>query len=392
MPRNTRPAPTQPVPATGREAVWPLDRLFLDVDNPRFGGVLGANKDQAVVLDFIVDRFGIDDVLSSLAVNGYFEAEPLVCRQIPGLGDRAVVAEGNRRLAACLILAGDPRSARQTKRAEQFQAIWRRHGSLRIDPVPIILFPADRTKALLSYLGVRHIAASQPWDSYAKAAWVSVVVENEGLEVADVALMIGDQHGTIARLLEGYYLVTQAVRDGGFRPADSVRRGRGSVSEYPFSWVYTILGYTTVRRYLMIGEDAVRPNPVPEAARPRAALVLSSMFGDRARGRHSAISASRELGQLASAVGGPEEVAMLEAGKSIAEIDRATKPLEERLGQGLAEVRVIQADLLAALTEHSVPQDVAEPLIGLTVRNRRTATEIERQIKEAASEDAADAE
>jgi hypothetical protein len=62
--------------------------------------------------------------------------------------------------------------------------------------------------------------------------------------------MIGDQHRTIRRLLEGYYFSRQTIEAGEFRPQDSQRRGRGSVTEYPFSWVYTMLGYSAARDYL----------------------------------------------------------------------------------------------------------------------------------------------
>jgi hypothetical protein len=217
----------------------PLGQLLFDKDNPRFGFPATGNVDQGEILDRIVEKFGVEDVLSSLAVNGYFRAEPMVCRRDPaGL----IVAEGNRRLAACLILTGDPRAARQKARSQTFRKIWEEHGHPSIDPVPIIIF--DDTQgghALLSYLGVRHIVSSQPWDSYAKAAWVARVVEGRELTVSDVALMIGDQYQTIRRLLEGYHFVRQAIDTGQFRPADSIRRGRGSVTEYPFSWIYTIL-------------------------------------------------------------------------------------------------------------------------------------------------------
>ncbi len=54
--------------------------------------------------------------------------------------------------------------------------------------------------------------------------------------------MIGDQHRTIRRLLEGCYFIRQTIEAGEFRPQDSQRRGRGSVTDYPFSWVYTVLG------------------------------------------------------------------------------------------------------------------------------------------------------
>jgi hypothetical protein len=132
-----------------------LADLLLDSSNPRFGFPAGKLRSQSAVLDHIVDKFGIDDVLSSLSVNGYFETEPMVCRTAEK--GKAVVVEGNRRLAACLILAGDPRASRHANRTQEAQKVWIQHGQKKIDPVPVIEFAAKASSPeLLSYLGVRH--------------------------------------------------------------------------------------------------------------------------------------------------------------------------------------------------------------------------------------------
>src|SRR4051812_2447205 len=95
--------PTEPVP---------VGDLLFDLRNPRYGAKAGAFSDQREALNFIVGTFGVQDVLSSVAVNGFFGTEPLVgLRDKPG--EKVKVLEGNRRLAACLILEGDDRAADQ---------------------------------------------------------------------------------------------------------------------------------------------------------------------------------------------------------------------------------------------------------------------------------------
>jgi hypothetical protein len=371
----TKPAATELVP---------LSHLLLDKGNPRFGYPDKPTANQADILDNIVEKFGVDDVLSSLAVNGYFHAEPIVCKTT-SKPNEYIVAEGNRRLAACLILTGDPRAARQKPRTQQFGAIWKKHNSPSIDPIPVIKFdPKKDAHALLSYLGVRHIASSQAWDSYAKAAWVAHVVETENIEIADVALMIGDQHRTISRLLQGFYFIRQVIEAGKFRPEDSVRKGRGSVTEYPFSWVYTLLGYSTARTFLGLPDEGARSDPVPKKNLNQAALVTTAMFGNRSLGRSAAIEDSRQLGDLASALASPEKVSLLQAGRTIKEIERTTKPIQERLTAGLGEVREIQTDLLAGLAEAELPAATAAPFIDISSKNRRTAAEIEKKLTEIA--------
>ena len=365
-----------------------LSNLLLDGNNPRFGLPADKKAKQEDILDRIVEKFGVDDVLSSLAVNGYFSAEPMVCRR-PNPQGRAVVAEGNRRLAACLILIGDPRAARHASRTAEFRKIWESHGRKSIDPIPVILFDKPgQQHALLSYLGVRHISPAQPWDSYAKAAWVARVVEEEDLSLQDVAMMIGDQHRTIERLLEGYYFVQQLVDTGAFRPEDSLRKGRGSVTEYPFSWIYTILGYSAARQFLGLTDAAPEKAPVKKNALSKAALVTRAMFGDRSKGRSAAIDDSRDIGRLVSVLASPEKVTLLEQGKRIDEIERATQPIEDRLRHGLAEVREIQTDLIAGMTENPVTPLIATPLIAAATMNRRTAAEVEKKLQSASSGEA----
>lgn len=358
-----------------------LSSLELDAENPRFGGSGGRTASQREVLDHIVKNYGVQDVLSSLAVNGYFKAEPLVGRAIQG-SDKVVIVEGNRRLAACLMLADDDRASNQLKASDAARKLWAERGLPAIDPVPVIVFqPDEKKRELLSYLGVRHISASAPWDSYAKAAWVARVVEASELSVSDVAQMVGDQHRTVARLLEGYYFIKQVETAGVFKPTDSVRSGRGSVTEYPFSWVYTILGYAAARQFLGLNDEGPKPDPVPAAHVGGAGLICQAMFGNRSKGISAAVSDSRDLGDLASVLASPEKVALLEQGMTVEAIVHNSRPLEERLRRGLAEVRAIQQQISSGLAEQPVTIDVAAAhLEGATI-NRRTALAIENTLR-----------
>ena len=362
-----------------------LEDLLLDNTNPRFGlQDRGASQEQ--LLDLIVEKFGVNDVLSSLAVNGYFDAEPLVCRRTPD-SRKAVVVEGNRRLAACLIITGDKRASNQDRRSTDFSKLWNDHGRRPIDPVPAITFAAgeeEQEKAILSYLGVRHIASAQPWDSYAKAAWVARVVEDNALDVRDVSKMIGDQHRTVNRMLEGYYLVQQLAKTRHFNQQHSLRSGRGSVTDYPFSWVYTVLGYRTVRDFLDLDDGDASPDPVDENNLEKGSLLLRSMFGDRSQGRNAAISDSRQLGDLAAVFASREKRRLLEQGKELAEIEELTQPIAKRLSSGLGDVLDTLRDLVARLSEQSIPPETATDLLSDVRRVRNLAADLDKRLQEIA--------
>ena len=356
-----------------------VSNLLLDPDNPRFGtGVTTDN--QTELLDHIVDNFGVLDILSSLAVNGFFEAEPLVC--VAGDSDRMfVVLEGNRRLAACIILADDPRAKNQRTKVEKYQKIWNDHGSKIVEPVPLLLFDrAEHGAELLPYLGVRHIASSQPWDSFAKAAWVAKTVRETTLSVEEITQMVGDNHQTVNRLLEGFYLVDQMTETGHFPRENSVKRGRGSFPYYPFSWVYTMLGYRAVRDYLKLADGEVGPNPVATENLERAGNLFRAMFGDGSKGRSASISDSRELGDLARAFGNTETASMIISGESVSTALDILIPISERLIKRLAAIRKELRELNSELAENSVEVEVAEEIFPAAQGVRSQAIELAKKI------------
>lgn len=360
-----------------------LKYLLLDGDNPRFGSQ-EKSASQEQILDHIVEKFGVDDVLSSLAVNGYFEAEPLVCRRLPD-SNESVVVEGNRRLAACLIITNDKRASNQKTRSKKFYQLWKENKEPRINPVPAIIFAPDENQtAILSYLGVRHIASTLSWDSYAKAAWVAQVVETSGLTVSDVSEMIGDEHRTVSRLLEGYYFVRQLSEVGEFVPENSIRKGRGSVTDYPFSWVYTILGYKSARDFLELKDNQARPSPVSEKNLKKSALVLKSMFGDKSLGRSAAVEDSRDLPLLASVLADKQKITLLDQGKTVEEIENLTRPLDERLSGGLSSIREILRDLISSVSEQGIDPKVANELVPVANGVRKLVVDLHKRIRDAA--------
>ena len=359
----------------------PVSKLLLDEGNPRFGD-LGRKAEQSQLVDMIITRFGIDDVLNSLALNGFFQAEPLVCmRRQDG---RLIVKEGNRRLVACIVLACDKRGDRQDKLRTKARERWESSGRNAIEPIPILIFDEDGNDAekLHSYLGVRHISGAQAWDSYAKAAWVAQITDSTGTPVSKISEMIGDQHGTVIRLLEGYRFVRQLIEEGKFRPENSNRSGRGSVSEYPFSWIYTILGFKAVRNFCGLEEITGKRNPLPNEHLDHAALVVETMFGNKLIGRSSALIDSRQLKDLASAFSDPDKVAELKTGKDLITVLELTKPIEEKLEQNLAQARNLLSNLVSSLSESPPSAEIAQRHLKTAAKTRILAADIWKRLNE----------
>lgn len=373
---------TVPESAGDKVTLVPLTDLHLDSHNPRLGGQAEGVTKEYLILDKIVEEFGVDDVLSSIAVNGYFQAEPVIgMRGKAGAG--ITIKEGNRRLAACLILSGDPRAKNQEKRTREFKSILDKHGREPISKIPVIVYEkAADSKRLLSYLGVRHIAASQPWDSFAKAAWIASVLESGELTLNDVSTMIGDQHRTVARLLEGYYFTKQLEDAGRFNPKDSQRRGRGSNPEYPFSWVYTVLGYKPVREWLELDDvkEEASPKPIKKAKLGDATDLMGFIFGDKSKSKPAVISDSREISDLAIAVGDPEGRELLRRGKSVKEVVELSRSAIDRVNSGLMDAQESLTKVLLPISQAEISSKEAQNLIDPSKKVRALANDVSEKI------------
>lgn len=356
-----QPAPTMNAPIR----FIPLDQLLLDGRNPRFGVEKGERANQKDILDFIVENFGVEDVISSLAYNGYFEAEPLIARRESD--GSYVVVEGNRRLSACLILAGSERAKNQKSRF--LDIIRSKIGAWTNETqVPVHVFEAgDNSLKLNAYLGVRHIMSAKAWDSYAKASWIDDVISSGEMTLEQISEVTGDKNRTIQRLLEGYYFINQLREEGLFIPANSLRKGRGSNPDFPFSWVYTFLDYSPVRNYLGLGEfDPKNRKPIPKGRQADSAAAISYMFGDRGKAKNALITDSRQLGALANAIADPNKRELLRAGKSVEQIEALSKSPIDQFAASMTEAETALATALKLVSESKIDKTEAGSMLAKT--------------------------
>lgn len=342
-----------------------LGELSFDLRNPRYGASAARINTEQEALDHIVRVFGVNDVLSSLSVNGFFDSEPLVGIRSGKTGDKIRIVEGNRRLAACLILAGDSRAQSQGKLREQFLETYTKNKKPKITPVPVIVYEGKNAlRDVLPFIGVRHIKGFLEWDSYAKAAWVDQILQDHDLTLEKVMDMLGDTNRTIPRMLAGFRFVNQLIQTGHFKPNQSQRKGRGSNPEYPFSWVYTALDNPPIMEFVGFKEKNGLPanNPVPEGKLPDAGQVLTFMFGDKNKGIAAVIDDSREIGDLAKAIRDPVARSKLKEGKKLRVVLEEARPSAERLQEGFQRV----ADQLKDLSGLIVPGNL-EPESAITL-------------------------
>ncbi len=230
-----------------------IGQLRFDPDNPRLPPNVDPN-DREAILKFMLDDAGLLELASSIAVQGYFPGEPLlVCPDpelppdttppAPGSGDVFTVVEGNRRLAAVILLQ-DPSLAPVRKNAVAQLA---EDGGP--DKLPVTVFPTRDD--ILDYLGYRHITGIKEWDPLPKARYLAQVRERreaagEPSDNKSLARIIGSNSTYVGRLLTALRAFNRLADLGFF---DQYGLDAESV---PFAVFSTALNYEKIPPWLGI--------------------------------------------------------------------------------------------------------------------------------------------
>lgn len=154
-----------------------IDKLLLDVKNPRIYKDIADNITQIELASYIYKEFGISDISDSIQKHGYFSVEPMVAIKADSDKEKYIVVEGNRRLTTIKILCDDSYrdAAISLGRRELYKASAERIKGLQKIPVVI----ANRREDVDAYLGVRHLSGIRPWDPLAQSKYVYFQIINK---------------------------------------------------------------------------------------------------------------------------------------------------------------------------------------------------------------------
>ena len=299
--------------------------LRLDAQNPR-RTARQTNLSQRQLLIELYRRFDLDDLIASLSENGYFSEEPLIAipeNEVTGEGPPYIVVEGNRRLAVLkILLFKEDRDAVKSKDLPTVSDEIR----IRLNPVPVKVY-AKRSE-VHAYLGVRHIAGVKPWEALAKARYIRSLIE-QGFTFAEVARKTGAGKRTdvVRRWLLTLYAIEQANEEAN-EPWDELDEHFG------FSWLYTSLGYNTVRKYLGLRNEVFlepKQAPVPPESVKSLLNHMEDLYGPPGRPRDAVVQESRQIRDLADVYGSSEAIEALRSGVSLELALRMTVNEDTRL-------------------------------------------------------------
>ncbi len=285
--------------------IWrDIDTLLLDPENPRISIEPAAS--QLEILKLFFTNEALEELALSLVRNGYFHAEPVVVVSVSEGQNLFTVVEGNRRVATVKILL-DANLRRQLGATDWPHDSKERLTELR--SIPTVRY--ETRDAVVPYLGLRHITGIKTWDTFAKARYVSRLIE-AGHSIAEVEEVIGDSAGTVKKLYQAFVTYRQITSD---------LQMEGKPVETNFSFLEVTLAQQAIKQYLGIGR-VLPTHPIQEVV-PNNKLenlreVVSWVFGDPQEGCERVITDSREIGRvLAPVVADTEALAYLQAHRDL---------------------------------------------------------------------------
>ena len=328
--------------APARVAKVPTEFLEFDPDNPRLAEDGDSHPTDAEIILALADTADLAEVVQSIASNGYFDIEPLIGLR---LGNKWRVPEGNRRLAAIRILQ-NPALAKGT--GVSVPAISPEH----LQTLREVSVYAVRSKdEAREYIGFKHINGPHKWEALAKARFAADWYRSEpGVTIEKIARRLGDEHDTVARLVNGMFVLDQAKEVKIFELSDRYPGRR-----FAFSHLYTALTRPEYRAFLGLGDewrmDKPQPGPVPAKHLKDLRLMLRWLYGSKSDDLRPVIASQNpDIKNLAAVLGNPRARAMMVTRNNLAEAYASVAPKASRFESALINARQEAETALSVIT------------------------------------------
>lgn len=298
----------------------PTSDVDLDPKNPRLGDIGEATQDKLRAILLAEPHFALD-LVESFVENGFIEYEPLIVR---AEGQRYVVIEGNRRLAAVKHIISN---------ADKYP------GDLvtKLQNIPVLIFhysaDASHLEDMRVYLGVRHLQGYREWPAESKAIFLDSSIKPD-TDIKKLKSEFGIERNDISRFLIPYRVRKKSqkiVKDFKLREDSSFwilgeALSRSGIKEYIGLKVqpktFNILSFDTekFKRLMEFLYGLPTPNPDVRAGRR--------------------ITDTRELSRLAKVLTNERARKKLEAGSSLEESEFYLETSEETISLQIAVIRL----------------------------------------------------
>lgn len=280
-----------------------LIELAFDPANPRLAEHELTDSTDAELIRVLWNAMDVNELVLSIAASGFFQHEPLI---VAREGERNVVIEGNRRLAAVKILR-DPKLAKSLNVSIPILAPAE---AAALETIPAVRSTRENA---WRYIAFKHVNGPQKWDSYAKSRYVAKVHHEFKVDLSDVAKQIGDTHDTARRLYRSLMVIEQAER------MELFNRDDRSKKHFSFSHLYTGLGYAGIAKFINLSPDSEeKQDPVPPDKKKELKELLLWLYGSKKDGTPPVVkNQNPHLRQLNAVVTDEKAVSALRNGASL---------------------------------------------------------------------------
>jgi hypothetical protein len=248
-------------------------------------------------------------LVASIVENGFLPYEPLIVRR---QGDKFVVIEGNRRLAAVRSILADPPGKHPVEVINRLQKI------------PALVFPEGgfqgESEEVLKYLGVKHLFGFREWPPSSKAMFLDKRVKSN----KDLAQVLKEL-GNISRQEVARYLIP-------YRLTKAAKEAFEKVNAEDFWSLAESFGRKGIKVYIQLDVDR-RSMHVRSYDPVKVRYLAQFLYGTKRR-----VTDTRQLSDLSNVLGSPEAAKKLERGATLDEASLYIESKEETIGELLRQL------------------------------------------------------
>lgn len=322
-----------------------IDLLEFDKENPRLPSNLKGGS-ESDILKYLAARTRIENLISSIGENDFFQGEAIVV--IPKEGsDKYTVIEGNRRLASLLLLQ-DPTKVNSPKIVRTVREAVNK-------PTEVPAYVVQSRDDTLQYLGFRHISGVQRWDPLAKARYLEALFQRTTGEprrrYAAVAREIGSTSVAVRKNLDAL-AAYRIIERGEFYDIRDMDEGA-----FQFGTFYTAVSNTDIANFIGTWSDGDFTHPIINPGvvnQDRLKELVEWMFERDVRG-NTRLGESRNISKLGKVLDAPDSTQALRSGQSLETAYRLTPHGRDdfirHMNQAIEELKQANANL------HWVEQD-----------------------------------
>lgn len=327
-----------------------VNDLLLDPLNPRFPEAL-KGKEQTEILQRMIDRENVTDLINSIGAQGYFQGEPLL---VVKENQKYVVVEGNRRAAALILLQNPDIALRKKKLVQRLVE----DAENKPSEVPVLIY-SDRND-ILKYLGYRHVTGIKSWGPLEKARYLRMLLSSgtfdhfdEEEKYKELSRAIGSRPNYVKKLLAGLKLFDE-IEHHDFYDIEGLNEQTLS-----FSLITTAIGYSNISQFVGLedGQDIFQTN----LKREKLETLTKWIFEKDSRGQ-TRLGESRELQNLNAVLQNENALTQFELGvpleKAIYYTDEPIKNFRNLLFEAREKLQFAWDTLAPISNQEFTKQDI----------------------------------